>query len=42
MSASDWLFVAATLAWCQAMPLRLLVIYAIAVCVTAVGKWWLT
>jgi hypothetical protein len=42
MNWSEVLFVASTLAWCQAMPLRLLVLYAIAVCVTAVGKWWLT
>lgn len=36
---SDWLFVAATILWCQAMPDRLLWFYAASVSCTAVGKW---
>jgi hypothetical protein len=39
--ASDFLFAISTILWCQALPLRLLVIYAACVGLTALGKWWL-
>lgn len=39
MLLTEVLFAAATVAWCQAMPLRLLGIYAICVAITFIGKW---
>lgn len=38
MTWSDVLFVASTLGWCQAMPQRLLWIYATSVMATALVK----
>lgn len=38
LTFSEWMFVVASIAWNQAMPMRLLTIYAVCVIVTAIGK----
>jgi len=38
MSLSEALLALSTIFWCQAMPTRLLIIYAISVGLTAIGK----
>ncbi len=39
MNWSEILMGLSTIFWCQAMPLRLLVIYAVCVVLTAIGKF---